>query len=558
MVSKAQIIDLNLIQNEQNLYELVRQTLQRYDTFLLKNYANYENLRELVEELGKNVPDTELGFDANFTGVLVGEDCSVEQYIYNSDSRWQFPRYCDNELLNKLHSRLVKLSLYFSRLCLQSVMEGEIDDSILSKGNNCTIIRRYFSRNVSSSVLPGLSFDYADEYKLFQPVGLLSVFPVAKNIQTNVDGKWVTVQEDDCVLIHTGVLMEKLSKGFQTSGPIKILKNSSSIHIEMSPALNFKVESCDSTLGQLLLNQMIKQFPEVAQKFYATELNKIQLEKLVASLKSLYQHANSVLALYKINHPVADYVEAEQLLPQISSMAKWKITETQILRMMYIWHKSFSLVRKEDYSILFSLKDVSISTNKTKMLQFSDRIDSWLRSFLESEPKELTLEIPQFKISDIPILKRPQSSGKSVWRKMGSCNVTSLKGVSKACSTRDSTNSNNLLERIRIKESKASELLSKREFLWEKFLKVKQRQVFDILVTLPAQTPYTSSYLIPLIVDSLRDSNNPVGEREVEQILGNLQTILQDKMTISEVDGGLKVYKWKLLDKNFSLNKIKL
>ena len=53
-----------------------------------------------------------------------------------------------------------------------------------------------------------------------------------------------------------------------------------------------------------------------------------------------------------------------------------------------------------------------------------------------------------------------------------------------------------------------------------------------------------------MIVDSLQDSNNPIGDNEAEEILDKLQYLLSDIISVHIVDGGLKVYRWDQLDKN--------
>ena len=108
----------------------------------------------------------------------------------------------------------------------------------------------------------------------------------------------------------------------------------------------------------------------------------------------------------------------------------------------------------------------------------------------------------------------------------------------------------NLLERLRERERKSSALLSQRQRHYQQFLTVKMKQVFGILHSLPWNRPYTVTYLTGLVVDSLQDSNNPIGLSEAEEILEKLQGLLCNEISVQTVDGGLKVYRWIQLDKD--------
>ncbi len=76
------------------------------------------------------------------------------------------------------------------------------------------------------------------------------------------------------------------------------------------------------------------------------------------------------------------------------------------------------------------------------------------------------------------------------------------------------------------------------------------KQVFEIMYSLRPNEPYTATYLATLTVDSLQNSNNPVGYEEATDILDRLERLLGDILIVHTVDGGLKVYRWELLDRD--------
>lgn len=114
----------------------------------------------------------------------------------------------------------------------------------------------------------------------------------------------------------------------------------------------------------------------------------------------------------------------------------------------------------------------------------------------------------------------------------------------------------NLLERLRERERRSAALLSQRQRQYQQFLAVKVNQVFDILYSLPWGKPYTSTYLSTLIVDSLQDTNNPIGQTEAQDILVKLQNLLTEDVFVQMVEGGLKVYRWDNLNKETLARKI--
>ncbi|SCW00163.1 LAFE_0B10836g1_1 [Lachancea fermentati] len=549
---KLQTIDLNHISNENQLLPIVKSILIDNDTFLLKNYANLHSIHELLEQIATESPDTTQGFDANFTGALTLEHGTmVEQYITNT-GELRFPRKCPNAALDKVSSRLLKIGVYFARLCLASVADSSL---VITEKQVATRLTRYH-KPVSNTLLD-MQFEYDDEFIARQPSGIISIFPCAQNISYEYNGQWRKVDEPDCILVHTGKLLSQLSGGLHSSNRIKF-SSTNSIHLDVFPVLDSTFNNV--TLAQFVLDDQIQEFPQVAQKYYPRELAQQKLRKRVDFLKSIFNVTDSVISLYAISGSISTSApELHALLPQISNMLKRKVSQESFLRMMSLWEDAYIIeisssgelaIRTPNSSLLKSL------SNKSRKLEYVQRAETWFSETIQREV--IPEDVPLYRIN-----KRRGSEGtyeahssssrtnnrpiSQPGRRKGYIFNTKEKFMTKEMSINNGEPS--LLDRIREKERKASALLAQRERQYQDFLNVKISQVFDILLSLPSEQPYTITHLQNLIVDSLLDSNNPIGETETQQILFKLQYILSDRMKIIDVEGGLKVFRWSPLDK---------
>ena len=185
-----------------------------------------------------------------------------------------------------------------------------------------------------------------------------------------------------------------------------------------------------------------------------------------------------------------------------------------------------------------------------------ERAESWYQQVITSKSDVIT-HIPVFKIN-----KRRSStnfktvSGNKVQTKSSDTNALSnsryLANKKENFMYKEKTPDSqaNLMDRLRERERRSAALLSQRQRRYQQFLAMKMTQVFDILFSLTWGQPYTETYLSSLVVDSLQDSNNPIGTKEASEILTGLQDILPMEISVHQVDGGLKVYRWNSLDKN--------
>lgn len=547
------VVDLNVITTEDELLPIMKSILRNESVILLKNYANMETLRTLSGILAKDSPDDLAGFDSSFVGCTKLENgVSVEQFIGSADSVG-----VQNTALSKMSSRLVKIAIFFARICLAAV-NFEKEEAVLNEHNSTVKVTRYH-KPISKSVLD-LEFDYEDEYVLHNSPGIITVFPVAHGVQFKEHGKWAPLQDPDSILIQTGTLLSHFSNGMHASDSVKI-STTNTTHLTIFPALESFVNG--QTVSRLLLLNQLQEFPQVAEVLYPKEMTQQNLAKRVDFCKGIFNVTDSVMSLYCVSRSLtSSNPELDKLLPQISNMLKKKVSQDDFLRMMYIWDEAYILEVGNDHEITIGLPPsglLNTLTNKSRKLRYTELADKWLSDAI-LQPQILA-NVPALKIrkrrasstSDIQggqvqelhaprALAQPKKN-----RTRGYIANTKEKFMFKELSNNE--NGESLLERIREKERRAAALLSQRERQYEQFLNVKTFQVFDILNSLTPDRPYTATHLISLIVDSLVDSNNPIGERETYDILLRLQALLKDKIKIIEAEGSLKVFRWPSLDR---------
>lgn len=573
------VIDLNRVSDEEQLLPVVRAILLQHDTFLLKNYANKAVLDALLAGLTtKDLPDTSQGFDANFTGTLpLEDDVWLEQYIFDTDPQLRFDRKCRNESLCSIYSRLFKLGLFFAQLCVKSVVSSAELQDCISSSHYATKLTRYFNDNGSThdgagagaTVLPtGDDFQYLFErdYVTFLPTGVLTIFPCAKAIRykpstmATTDNSWVSIDEPDCLLFHTGTLLARWSQGMHTTSPLQIDPRANIVSLTIWPPLTTPISSKgEGTIANHLLEQQIKAFPKVAQQYYPRELSILRLQDAMKFVKELFTVCETVLSLNALSRSTGVPPELHVLLPQISSMMKRKIVQDDILKLLTIWSDAYVVELNSRGELTMNLPkrdNLTTLTNKSRTLAFVERAESWYQQVIASKDEIMT-DVPAFKINK----RRSSSNSKTALSskvQTKSSNANALNNSRYLANSKENfmykekmpDSQANLMDRLRERERRSAALLSQRQKRYQQFLAMKMTQVFDILFSLTRGQPYTETYLSSLIVDSLQDSNNPIGTKEASEILAGLQGILPMDISVHQVDGGLKVYRWNSLDKN--------
>lgn len=573
------VIDLNRVSDEEQLLPVVRAILLQHDTFLLKNYANKAVLDALLAGLTtKDLPDTSQGFDANFTGTLpLEDDVWLEQYIFDTDPQLRFDRKCRNESLCSIYSRLFKLGLFFAQLCVKSVVSSAELQDCISSSHHATKLTRYFNDNGSThdgagagaTVLPtGDDFQYLFErdYVTFLPTGVLTIFPCAKAIRykpstmATTDNSWVSIDEPDCLLFHTGTLLARWSQGMHTTSPLQIDPRANIVSLTIWPPLTTPISSKgEGTIANHLLEQQIKAFPKVAQQYYPRELSVLRLQDAMKFVKELFTVCETVLSLNALSRSTGVPPELHVLLPQISSMMKRKIVQDDILKLLTIWSDAYVVELNSRGELTMNLPkrdNLTTLTNKSRTLAFVERAESWYQQVIASKDEIMT-DVPAFKINK----RRSSSNSKTVLSskvQTKSSNANALNNSRYLANSKENfmykekmpDSQANLIDRLRERERRSAALLSQRQKRYQQFLAMKMTQVFDILFSLTRGQPYTETYLSSLIVDSLQDSNNPIGTKEASEILAGLQGILPMDISVHQVDGGLKVYRWNSLDKS--------
>lgn len=549
------VIDLNRVSDEEQLLPVVRAILLQHDTFLLKNYANKAVLDALLAGLTtKDLPDTSQGFDANFTGTLpLEDDVWLEQYIFDTDPQLRFDRKCRNESLCSIYSRLFKLGLFFAQLCVKSVVSSAELQDCISSSHHATKLTRYFNDNGSThdgagagaTVLPtGDDFQYLFErdYVTFLPTGVLTIFPCAKAIRykpstmATTDNSWVSIDEPDCLLFHTGTLLARWSQGMHTTSPLQIDPRANIVSLTIWPPLTTPISSKgEGTIANHLLEQQIKAFPKVAQQYYPRELSVLRLQDAMKFVKELFTVCETVLSLNALSRSTGVPPELHVLLPQISSMMKRKIVQDDILKLLTIWSDAYVVELNSRGELTMNLPkrdNLTTLTNKSRTLAFVERAESWYQQVIASKDEIMT-DVPAFKINK----RRSSSNSKTVLSskvQTKSSNANALNNSRYLANSKENfmykekmpDSQANLIDRLRERERRSAALLSQRQKRYQQFLAMKMTQVFDILFSLTRGQPYTETYLSSLIVDSLQDSNNPIGTKEASEILAGLQGIL--------------------------------
>ncbi|CAI4044213.1 hypothetical protein SUVC_10G1180 [Saccharomyces uvarum] len=574
---RVPVIDLDRVSAEDQLLPVVKAVLQQHDTFLLKNYANKAALDELLRALGTtDLPDTSQGFDANFTGTLpLEDDVWLEQYIFDTDPQLHFDRACKNESLRSIYGRLFKLGVFFAQLCVKGVVSSAELQDCISSTHCATKLTRYFNdgdsaqngSDVSATMLPnGDDFQYQFErdYVTLLPTGVLTVFPCAKGLRYKpstmaaTDNSWVTVDEPDCLLFHTGTLLARWSQGMHTTSPLQVDPRANVVSLTIWPPLTTPIDG-EGTIASHLLEQQIKTFPKVAQQYYPREQNILKLQDAMKFVKELFSVCETILSLNALSRSTGVSPELHVLLPQMSNMMKRKIVQDDVLKLLTIWSDAYvvELNSRGELTMTLPRRDNLMTlTNKSRTLAFVEKAESWYQQLIASN-NEIITDIPVFKINK----RRASINNKTI---MGSKAQTKNSNSNALNNSKYLSNKKenffykektpdsqaNLLDRLRERERRSAALLSQRQRRYQQFLAMKMTQVFDILFSLTSGQPYTETYLGSLVVDSLQDSNNPIGSKEASEILAGLQGILPMEISVHQVDGGLKVYRWNSLDKN--------
>ncbi|CEP63108.1 Tah11p LALA0_S07e02564g [Lachancea lanzarotensis] len=555
-----QVIDLNVVTSEDELSPIIRDCLRYHSAFLLKNYANMDAVQSLLSMLKREeTPNTLHGFDRHFTGAENLEGgISVEQYLGQPDRL-----SLRDSTTGKLTSRLMRISTFFAKVCLESVGGANAASALIGDASNCCVKVTRFYKSTSNSIMD-LNFDYEDEYRLHSSAGIITVFPAAQGIKYKVNDGWKVIEEPDCILIQTGSLLSPYPNSSTQNVEAIKFPMSSVMHFTIFPLLHTAFSS--ETVFDVLLRNQIQEFPHIMSKLYPRESSIDALTAKVEYCKNIFNVTDSVLSLYSISRSLMTSApELYTLLPQISNMLKRKVSQDDFLRMMSIWDEAYALEFNNSFEITIRPPSAGIMnhlSNKSRKLEYTERADEWFQHAIE------TAQIP----SNVPVLsvkKRRGSDSLGKYqetatngatapfdRKLASLKKNRSKGYlfntkEKFMFKEGISNAGDvsLLERIREKERKAAALLSQRERNYEQFLNVKTYQIFNILFSLPQNKPYTITHLTSLIIDSLSDSNNPIGDNETHQVLSRLQSLLPDRINMIEAEGNLKVYRWVDLDK---------
>ena len=525
----------------------------------------------------------------------------LEQYIYNSGDALQFDRECANTVLQRLYARLLKVAQYFAQLCLAALgVPREQIDCAADYGAKLT---RYYTplaaplpTNEEDDPLglyaqtAAAAADGAGDYAVHRNAGLLAVYPSAAGIRykpsavASDDNRWCAAWETgdpdggnekagSVLVVHVGEMLARLSGGRVASRPLQLDTSANIVEVTLYPNLAGPTGPAGSTgstgnVASMLLDQQILEFPQVAKRFYRQQWCTLRLRDRVAFYQRLFAAGETVLSLYSISRgasAVAPRLAA--LLPQLSNMVKRGVSQDDFLRMVTLWPEAYVLSADKERELTVQLPKrdaLAALTARSRKLDFCEHAEQWLAQCLQQAgPGAVPEDVPVFRLAN----KRRGSSSDEQSSSLPSTSSSPEPQHHKHAAARRNYLSNNrdpaavqaprkvqsqgdLLERLKEKERRSATLLQDRQRKHDQFLAIKMKQVFNIIFSLKWGQPYTITQLRSIIVDTLQDSNNPIGPEEAEEVVLRLQGLLGGNcMTVAEVDGGLKVFRWDNLDK---------
>lgn len=529
------VIDLDQVAGEGDLLPLVNQVLLRSDTFLLKNYANSESLGRWIELLREDhqitpgVPEFDGG---TFTGVLPLDDqLSVEQYV--NDENLSASTSPSNVNCQHILNNLWPMGQFFTQTAV----------NCYDKNNESVRLASKLTRYVQT-VPDG---DEASTHSItINSSGLLSFFPQATGIRVKPmtasidDNVWETIDEPDCILVHTGSAIHELSGGTHSTTPIQINPLICSIYLTIYPSLQ------DNNVMQTFMREQIVEFPTMGQKFYPQEYNRILLNQEVKNLIKLFHSCETILSLYSVQRPTNGQINASiqtTVLPQVSTMLGYKISFQQFLKMMTLWPQCYEMeynrMDEDDLVIIIPRNNKLISmVNDSRKLSYRKHALAWIDNNLTST------EIPLFQLPQRRFERMRDDVDNEKKKRKKTSNVLKKTNYNQSFEEKPFDSQTNLLQRIKMKENALLMNRDHKDKVYDQFLMTKMKQVKTILRNLVVGEPYTGTQLTGMIVDSLYDGNNPIDHREAGMILDKL-TEQHTEINVIRTDNGLKVYRWE-------------
>lgn len=544
------VIDLDQVSGEEDLLPLVEQALLRSDTFLLKNYANTESLGRWLDLLREDhqttpgVPE----FDAStFTGVLsIDDQLSVEQYVNDEKLYSTTP---PNANCQHILNNLWPMGQFFAQTAVNCYTEDHKSSLPLPLASKLT---RYIQTvpegdEASAHMIPINSSGLL----LFCPQATgIKVKPMTASVDDNI---WETIDEPDCILVHTGKSITELSKGTHSTTPIQINPSICSSYLTIYPSFQD-----DHVMRNFILEQIVE-FPSMGATHYPKEYNQMLLDQEVKTLIKLFYSCETILSLYSVQRPTSGQINASiqsTVLPQVSTMLGYKVSFEKFLKMMTLWPQCYELdsnpMDEDDLVIVIPRNNKLISMiNDSRKLSYRKHAMAWVGN------NGTVMEIPCFQVTQNKRkAKRSESinrdktagdgkrdNGKRDNGKRSKREILKRTNYNKSFEEKPFDSQTNLLQRIKMKENSLLMNRDRQSDVYDQFLMTKMKQVRVILRNLVVGEPYTGTQLTTMIVDSLYDGNNPIDHREAGMILDKL-TEEHPEIHVITTDNALKVYRW--------------
>lgn len=521
------VVDLNLVEDEAQLLPIFKQVLERSDSFLIKNYANLGKLQLCLEQLVQN--------EDGFQGVssMNGEFCggvvldglvNVEQYSNVCNETVNVPAK-----FNDLYQYLWNMAQFFAQTACDSyVQQGQTFEWLWK-------LTRF-----ESEVTTFHKIDSQGTLLLFPQAQGIRVKPMTASIDDNI---WETVNEPECLLVHTGKQLTSVSEGKHTTSFIQIDPS------KMGTYLTLYRNDGDNIKRQFI-DEQIREFPAIGQTFYLPEYNHIHLHDEVHWLIKLFNHCETVISLYSMQRPSNGLVNPSlhrTILPQVNNMittsSKGKIDENAFLQMMTLWPRCYELEwEKDELCVVMPRRNKLIGmVNDSRKLIYYKYAVNYIDDHLGDS------EVPLF-----PLLKKRRSVSPERGNIHGPhekkiAHLKRRKQVGHGFNERPFDTQENLLQRIKLRENSALLRREEQNHVYDQFLNTKISQIKTILRNLTPGEPYSSTYLCQIIVDSLYDGNNPIDLKESQMILNKICEIEGERIKKINTMDGLTVYRWNTI-----------
>ncbi|SSD59568.1 uncharacterized protein SCODWIG_01329 [Saccharomycodes ludwigii] len=611
------IIDLNLIEHEDQLIPIIDKVLNYSNCFLLQNYANQETIEDDVLKLTRQNPPSIRNSDALtsntknhqfFQTQNPDNTYVIENWVFNNNTSDPCLFLKDHPHLYDLFCKLNKLAQYFYKLCSNKVLtsasayqcgkDNRTSNLITNTSIQSIQLQRYFE-NLSQKSDHAYQIDYNYLWSFF------TLIPQAVDIQCEniMNGRWVSINKPDCIFVHINTSYFKIDSINNNTTPFKYRVKSHVIKLSLSSELILQNDT--NHYNSKYLNYLYKIAPYYVASAYPLFYTATQFADQKQQLSIFLKKLDSMLLFEKFSSTSKSSLLINfnvSILPKFTKNDKEATKYVIYLKqLLYLWNEVYNnqvYINDDTGDILIDINGVAnLSNPKFRLAIFNEKFECFINHQQSSQQHQSdkclphhTLEIvtiPEFVInkrfrnysnsgnddSNRPMKRKKNgfSTGASAYlcNSITSMNFKMMKHNANNKGIFDSDNSltsDTLVSNIKRKElEKIARLdyeLNRRLENEKKLLLTKCKQILHILISLKPQQPYTITYLISLVIDSLGYSR--INEDEIRAVLDELvsKNIIKEIIINGNPSSNnkqiLKVYRWHKLDKQLIDKKLVL